>query len=290
MPTVDVERDEIADEPGPREARLRVGAADVGPREVGAHVDDLAEAVDLAADGQRRRGHRLLGALREPSLGARAAVVDRGARERDHVARAVDGFREADRAVGDARGAGEAEALRAPRRHPRGEVGEGGRVEVVDEPHVDVLVEAGDAERERGREAHVGLRVEAARVHGGHAGAPPHARELAHDVEVPEQRGRARLLEAEPIPEAARHRPVDARLRALVGRFGHGDVVIVYIGVPTRDGGVGDGREQRRVFGGRRWRAGLPDDGQATAFAPSSSRKWMRSSRIAVMSHATPQS
>jgi hypothetical protein len=57
-------------------------------------------------------------------------------------------------------------------------------VDVHGELHVDVLVERGDAQRERGAEHHLGLRVEALRVEHRHLGPAEHPRHEAHQVEV----------------------------------------------------------------------------------------------------------
>jgi hypothetical protein len=62
---------------------------------------------------------------------------------------------------------------------------------------VQELAEAGDAQRERRREGHLGPRVEALRVVHGHVQAAEHARKEAHQVEVALEREAPRLLERE---------------------------------------------------------------------------------------------
>ncbi len=154
-------------------------------------VDECGETVATADRRQCRRG------------------------ERDNVARSGDDGADVRVAVGELRRGHEAQTLARDRLEARDQLVGVGRVE---QAHVEVLVEARDTERQRGAEGHFRLGVEALGVGGALARAAQHARELADQIEVTEQRGGAGLLEAQPkarARSAGAHRAVGLGVSAL---------------------------------------------------------------------------
>src|SRR5690606_32328836 len=100
------------------------------------------------------------------------------------------------------------------------------------------------------RERHVGLGVEARGVGHRRADAPEHARQLAHDVEVAEQRHGPGLLEADAVADAA------APLLCRRGLLLHPRRRLDGGGGRRRLDGGGGGRRRLDGSGGRRRRGG----------------------------------
>ena len=162
-----------------------------------AHVHALADpagAVDPTKHlvlGQRTEAIDLAGEPRLSSL-----VGEHRPRDRDEVASAVDDAR--DRRVLGSQGnaAREPDSVGRPVAELRGD---GDRIDVGRDLHVDELAEARNAERERGAEHHLGLRVEAARVVERELEPAERARQCADQVEVRQKRARPELRVLEPI-------------------------------------------------------------------------------------------
>src|SRR5690606_19119252 len=117
------------------------------------------------------------------------------ATEEDDVTSAGDRRTERRRSALESLCAREAQAGAARALQRRQHLGGLGGVNQVD---LDLFVQAGGSERQRVAEREPGLGAEALAVDGSQARAANHAPELAHEVEVTEQRARAELLEAQP--------------------------------------------------------------------------------------------
>jgi hypothetical protein len=184
--------DEIAHEACRLDGSDRVGVADGEVPEEGPHVDVFADAVDDADDRRVRRGQHLGDARDEPGL----ATDEARAREGDRVAGSRDHLADGGILVGELRGARENEAFGRDAVHRGDELG---GVGLDEELEVDVLVERRHAEGQRGREDHLGLRVEAFAVGHRHLDAAEHAGHRANEIEVPQERRRPELAEGDAV-------------------------------------------------------------------------------------------